>query len=33
MKETRKFLKKVGLPQSDLYDLPTSDKRFADGIF
>lgn len=31
MKETRDFLKKIGLPRGDLYDLPTSDKRFPDG--
>ncbi len=31
MKETRKFLESIGLPGGDLYDLPTSDKRFPDG--
>jgi hypothetical protein len=31
MKETREFLKKIGLPQGDAYDLPTSPKRFSDG--
>ena len=31
MDETRKFLKKVGLPEGDAYDLPTSRKRFEDG--
>ncbi len=31
MKETRAFLEKIGLPQGDLYQLPTSEKRFADG--
>lgn len=31
MKETREFLKKLGLPGGDAYDLPTSEKRFADG--
>lgn len=31
MKETREFLKKIGLPEGDLYDLPTSKKRFSDG--
>ena len=31
MKETRDFLKKLGLPGGDAYDLPTSPKRFADG--
>lgn len=29
--ETRAYLKKLNLPQGDLYDLPTSTKRFADG--
>lgn len=28
--ETRAYLKKIGLPESDLNDLPTSDKRFVD---
>jgi hypothetical protein len=31
MKETRKFLEKVGLAGGDLYELPSSDKRFTDG--
>jgi hypothetical protein len=31
MKATREFLKKLGLPEGDAYDLPTSEKRFADG--
>jgi len=31
MKETRDFLIKMGLPQGDAYDLPTSQKRFSDG--
>lgn len=31
MKETREFLKKIGVPGGDAYDLPTSDKRFSDG--
>ncbi|NLW91186.1 MAG: peptidase [Syntrophomonadaceae bacterium] len=31
MKETRQFLKSIGLPGGDAYDLPTSEKRFADG--
>jgi len=31
MNETRFFLKKTGLPQGDLFDLPTSEKRFEDG--
>lgn len=29
--DTRQFLKKLGLPDRDAYDLPTSDKRFPDG--
>ena len=29
--ETRDYLKKVGLPEGDLWDLPTSTKRFPDG--
>ncbi len=28
---TRKFMKKIGLPEGDLWDLPTSDARFPDG--
>lgn len=31
MKETREFLKSIGLPNGDAYDLPTSDERFEDG--
>jgi hypothetical protein len=29
--ETRKYVKKLGLPEGDLDDLPTSDARFPDG--
>lgn len=31
MKETREFLKSIGLPGGDAYDLPDSRKRFEDG--
>lgn len=31
MKETREFLRSIGLPGGDAYDLPTSEKRFVDG--
>ena len=31
MVKTRAFLKSIGLPEGDAYDLPTSEKRFADG--
>jgi hypothetical protein len=31
MEQTKKFLKSIGLPDRDAYDLPTSSKRFADG--
>lgn len=31
MKKTREFLTSIGMPAGDLYDLPTSEKRFADG--
>lgn len=31
MKETREFLKKIGMPEGDSYNLPTSKKRFKDG--
>lgn len=31
MKETREYLKNIGLPSGDLYELPTSQKRFCDG--
>lgn len=29
--ETREFLKKIGLPGGDAFDLPSSDKKFPDG--
>ncbi len=29
--ETRQYLKKIGLPTGDLYDMPTSKARFPDG--
>jgi len=29
--ETREFLKKLGLPSGDLFDMPTSKARFPDG--
>lgn len=29
--KTREFMKKLGLPPGDLYDLPTSTKKFPDG--
>jgi hypothetical protein len=29
--ETREFLKKLGLPSGDLFDMPTSKSRFPDG--
>ena len=29
--ETREYLKKLGLPQGDLFDMPTSNARFPDG--
>ena len=29
MKETRAFLESIGMPGGDLYDLPTSEKRFS----
>ena len=29
--ETREYLKKIGLPQGDAYDMPSSDLRFPDG--
>jgi hypothetical protein len=28
---SRKFLKKLGLPEGDLFDMPSSNKRFPDG--
>lgn len=31
MEKTRSFLKTIGLPEGDIYHLPTSDKRFEDG--
>lgn len=31
MDETREFLKSIGLPEGDVYDLTTSKKRFKDG--
>ncbi len=31
MKETRNFLKSIGMPEGDAYNLPTSEKRFQDG--
>lgn len=31
MKETREFLKSIGMPEGDAYDLPTSEKKFHDG--
>ena len=31
MEKSRKFLKKIGLPEGDAYNLPTSNKRFEDG--
>lgn len=31
MNETREFLESIGQPGGDLYDLPTSEKRFSDG--
>lgn len=31
MQQTRDFLRKLGLPEGDLYSLPTSEKRFDDG--
>lgn len=31
MEQTRKFLKKIGLPSGDAYDLPTSNQTFPDG--
>lgn len=31
IKETRDFLKTLGLPEGDLYSLPDSAKRFSDG--
>ena len=31
MNETRTFLRSIGMPEGDLYSLPTSNKRFCDG--
>lgn len=31
MEATRKFLKSIGMPEGDAYNLPTSEKRFTDG--
>lgn len=31
MQETRQFLRSLGYPGGDLYELPTSEKRFPDG--
>ncbi len=31
MDDTRAFLRSIGLPEGDAYDLPTSEKRFPDG--
>src|SRR5438067_9521046 len=31
MNDTRRFLSSIGLPESDLHELPNSDKRFPDG--
>lgn len=31
MKQTRDFIESLGLPCGDLYNLPTSEKRFSDG--
>ena len=31
MKETREFLKSIGKPEGDAYELPTSENRFHDG--
>lgn len=31
MEKTREFLRQIGLPGGDLYDLPESQKRFPDG--
>lgn len=29
--QTREYLKKIGMPQGDAYDMPSSDLRFPDG--
>ena len=31
MEKTREFLKSIGMPGGDAYNLPTSEKRFKDG--
>jgi hypothetical protein len=31
MQKTRAFLKSIGMPEGDAYNLPTSEKRFSDG--
>src|SRR5438067_3627230 len=31
MNDTRRFLSSIGLPESDLHELPDSEKRFPDG--
>lgn len=31
MQETREFLKSIGMPEGDAYNLPSSEKRFDDG--
>ena len=31
MDQTKEFLKSIGMPSGDAYDLPTSEKRFKDG--
>lgn len=31
MEKTREFLRSLGLPSGDAYDLPTSEKQFSDG--
>ena len=31
MEQTRAFLKSIGQPTGDSYNLPTSEKRFGDG--
>jgi hypothetical protein len=29
--ETRAYLKSIGMPEGDAFDMPTSDQRFPDG--
>ena len=29
--ETREYLKKIGMPQGDAFDMPSSTQRFPDG--